>query len=127
MFEYHDRNATATGHWALAAVALVVLVILDLVTSLYAAQVVGLEYEANPVMALVLAQPLELILAIHLAVLAVAAGLLYVMIEAVRSLHGTERVRAQRRIELFLVGLIAIGVVVVTNNLLVIGFGVSLV
>ena len=113
-------------YWDWVAVALFLLISVDLLTSLYAAEVVGLEHETNPVMVWLLEQSLALVVAVHIAVSILAVGgfaLLFALIER-------SRPRSRRILELltevYLGLLVAIGLVVFANNLSVIVLGRNL-
>ncbi len=113
-------------YWDWVAVALFLLITVDLLTSLYAAEVVGLEHETNPLMVWLLDQSLVLIIAVHIGVLIVAVGgfaLLFGLIE--RSQRRSRRV-LELLTEVYLGLLVALGLVVFANNLAVIVLGQNL-
>lgn len=113
-------------YWDWVAVALFLLITVDLLTSLYAAEVVGLEHETNPLMVWLLDQSLVLIVAVHIGVLILAVGgfaLLFGLIE--RSQRRSRRV-LELLTEVYLGLLVALGLVVFANNLAVIVLGQNL-
>jgi hypothetical protein len=113
-------------YWDWVAVALFLLITVDLLTSLYAAEVVGLEHETNPLMVWLLDQSLALVVAVHIAVLLVAVGLfalLFGLIE--RSQHRSRRI-LEVLTEVYLGLLVATGLFVFANNLSVIVLGRNL-
>jgi uncharacterized membrane protein len=113
-------------YWDWVAVALFLLITVDLLTSLYAAEVVGLEHETNPVMVWLLDQPVVLIVAVHIAVATIAVSgfaLLFGLIE--RSQPRSRRV-LEFLTEVYLGLLVAVGLLVFANNLSVIVLGRNL-
>jgi hypothetical protein len=113
-------------YWDWVAVALFLLITVDLLTSLYAAAVVGLEHEVNPVMVWLLDQSLALVVSVHIGVLLLAVGgfaLLFRLIE-----HSQRRSRRFLELltEVYLGLLVAIGLFVFANNLSVIVLGRNL-
>lgn len=107
-------------YWSWVAVALFLLVTLDLLTSMYAAQVVGLEHESNPLMAWLLAQSLPVIVVAHVGAVVLTAVLFYGIIELIRRTRPTLQWMMMRSLEVYLGLLIAAGLFVVANNLAVI-------
>jgi E3 ubiquitin-protein ligase DOA10 len=108
------------GYWGWITVALFLLVTLDLLTSLYAAQVVGLEYESNPLMAWLLGQSLVAVITVHVAAVVLAAVFFYAIVELIRRTTPTLQWVMMRSLEIYLGLLIAVGLFVVANNLSVI-------
>ena len=121
-----DRQARFEEYWDWVAVALFLLLTIDLLTSMYAASAVGLEHEANPLMAWLLAQSLGLIIAVHAVVLVVAAAFFYALFEVVRELPVAYRRPSSIAVEAFLGLLVAVGLFVFANNLTLIVLGESL-
>lgn len=114
-------------YWSWIAVSLFLLVTVDLLTSLYAAAVVGVGAESNPLMAWLLGQSLPLLVGVHVGavvVVAVCFGGLMRMLR--RTPDPYERVFAFG-IELWLGALLAVGLFVFANNLSVVVYGASLV
>jgi hypothetical protein len=107
-------------YWGWIAVALFLLVTLDLLTSLYAAQVVGLEHESNPLMAWLLGQSLVAVITVHVAAVVLAAVFFYAIVELIRRTTPTLQWMMMRSLEVYLGLLIAVGLFVVANNLSVI-------
>jgi len=71
-------------YWRWVALALFLLVTLDLLTSLYAAAVVGLSHESNPLIAWVLGQSLPVIVGVHVAAATLATVLFAGIFELIR-------------------------------------------
>jgi hypothetical protein len=107
-------------YWGWIAVALFLLVTLDLLTSLYAAQVVGLEHESNPLMAWLLGQSLMAVITVHVAAVVLAAVFFYAIVELIRRTTPMLQWMMMRSLEVYLGLLIAVGLFVVANNLSVI-------
>ncbi|WP_246981805.1 hypothetical protein [Halorientalis marina] len=107
-------------YWGWITVALFLLVTLYLLTSLYAAQVVGLEYESNPLMAWLLGQSLVAVITVHVAAVVLAAVFFYAIVELIRRTTPTLQWVMMRSLEIYLGLLIAVGLFVVANNLSVI-------
>jgi hypothetical protein len=107
-------------YWSWIAVALFLLVTLDLLTSLYAAQVVGLEHESNPLMAWLLGQSLVAVITVHVAAVVLAAVFFYAIVELIRRTTPMLQWMMMRSLEVYLGLLIAVGLFVVANNLSVI-------
>jgi hypothetical protein len=113
-------------YWDWVAVALFLLITVDLLTSLYAAEVVGLEHETHPVMVWLLDQSLVMIVAVHIGVVILAVAgvaMLFGLIE--RSEHRSRRT-LELLTEVYLGLLVAIGLFVFANNLSVIVLGRNL-
>jgi hypothetical protein len=113
-------------YWDWVAVALFLLITVDLLTSLYAVEAVGIRHEQNPLMAWLLGQSLVVIVAVHVAVtiLAVAGfALLFGVVERSRS---RSRRILEFMTELYLGLLVAVGLFVFANNLSVIVLGRNL-
>lgn len=122
-----DLEAWVDEYWGWTAVALFLLLSLDLLMTLYAAADVGIARESNPVMQWLLTQSLVVLIGLHLAVVVVAATLFYGLAELVREAP-TRHLRPLRLgIEVFLGLLVAAGLFVFANNLTVIVYGSSLV
>lgn len=113
-------------YWSWIAVALFLLVTVDLLTTIYAAAVVGVGAESNPIMRWLLRQSLPILVGVNLAaVVLVTVGFAGLM----RMLRRTPRPYARYfalGIEVWLGLLLAAGLFVFANNLVVIVYGASL-
>lgn len=111
--------------WGWVAAALFLLLPVDLLTTLLCAAVVGADAEANPWMAWLLAQPLSVLIAVHVAVGGVAAAgfAAYESVSRRSERFGDVMLHAAR---LYLVLLVAVGMLVFWNNLSVLLFRRSL-
>lgn len=113
-------------YWEWVAVALFLLLSVDLLTSLYAAADVGVDAEANPVMAYLLGQPFEVLLGVHLGVTVLAVGFFYGLMRTYAATPPGLRRPYGYLIELWLGLLLAVGLAVFANNLSVIVLGEGL-
>jgi hypothetical protein len=113
-------------YWSWIAVALFLLITVDMLTSLYAASAVGLEHESNPLMVWLLSQSVAVIVGVHIAAVVFAAVFFYGIIELIR--HTTPRLQwmMMRAFEIYLGLLVAAGLFIFANNLAVIVLGESL-
>lgn len=124
MGKYVDRRIGE--YWQWIAVALFLLVTVDLLTTLYAVAVVGIGAEANPAMAWLLGQPLAVLVVVHIGVAVLACGFFYALMEMLRRTPEPYERYFAYAVELWLGLLVAAGLVVFANNVAVIVFGESL-
>jgi hypothetical protein len=123
----HDAvQQRVTEYWEWVAVALFLLLSVDLLTSLFAAAAVGVGAEANPLMAYLLAQPLEVLLGVHLGVTVLAVGFFDGLMRTYVATPARFRRPYGYLIELWLGLLLAVGLSVFANNLSVIVLGAGL-
>lgn len=113
-------------YWGWISVALFLLLSVDLLTTYFAAASVGVEAEANPVMAWLLGKSLLVVLAVHLLVAVVAIGCFAILMRLYRRTDDPLRRPFGVLIELWLGVLVAGGLVVFANNLTVVVLGRSL-
>jgi hypothetical protein len=113
-------------YWEWVAVVLFLLLSVDLLTSLYAAAVVGVDAEVNPLMAHLLGEPLAVLLAVHLGVVVLAVGFFYGLMRTYVATPARLRRPYGYLIELWLGLLLAVGFWVFANNLSVIVLGEGL-
>lgn len=114
------------GYWSWVAVALFLLITVDLLTSMYAAAVVDVDNEFNPVMQWLLAQHPAVIAFVNVAVVALAGLFFYGLRELLRYAPAPQRRVLAVVVELWLGLLVAAGLFVFANNLAVIVLGESL-
>ena len=113
-------------YWEWLAVAMFLLVTVDLLTSMSAAAVVGLDAEANPIMRWVLTQPIWLIAAIHLGVIVLVSTCFAGILLALGRTEAPYDAYFALCIEVWLGVLVAAGLFIFANNVTVIVHGVSL-
>jgi len=113
-------------YWSWLAVALFMLVSVDLLTTLLAAADVGPAAEANPVMAWLIGQPLSVLLSVNLAVVVLAATFFYALVETIRTAPSRQARAVAMLVELWLGAVLAVGFAIFANNVAVIVYGQSL-
>ncbi len=113
-------------YWGWIGGALFLLVTVDLLTTLYAAGVVGVSAETNPVTRWLVGQGALVLVAVNLAAAGLVVVLFYGLMELVRTTPDRLRRPFMRLIELWLGVLVAAGLLVFANNLSVIVAGRSL-
>lgn len=113
-------------YWDWLAVALFLLTTVDLLTTLFAARVVGADGEANPLMQWALEQGLGVILAMNLLAVVLVAVFFYGLVEMLRQTPQPYDRYFAAGIEAWLGGLLAAGLLIFANNLAVIVLGRSL-
>jgi hypothetical protein len=114
------------GYWDWVAVAMFLLVTVDLLTTLFAAASHGAGAESNPLVAWLLGQPIWMIVAVNLAVVVLNGAFFYALDESVRATPAPYDRYFATAVELWLGSLIAFGLLVFANNLTVVVFGTSL-
>lgn len=121
-----DRNDTVAEYWSWFAVALFLLVTVDLLTTMFAASVVGIEFEANPIVRWALGQGLGTVVALNVTAVVVATLMFSSLMGRLDDVSDRYRPSVEFTVEAWLGGLIALGLSLFANNLSVIVFGVSL-
>lgn len=114
-------------YWSWVAVALFLLLSVDLLTTLGAYRLYGPAAEANPVMRWALGRSVGVLVLVHLAALVVAVTIFYGLIRLVRESEPRTRRVVTLLVEGYLGVLVAVGLFVMANNLAVIVLGESLV
>lgn len=112
-------------YWDRVAAALFLLVAVDLLTTVYAASVVGAEAEANPLVRWALRRGVGTLVALNLVALGVLVALFYALAELLKRTHPSRRREFAMLVEVFLVLLLFAGLAVFANNATVIVFGGS--
>jgi len=114
-------------YWDWIAVVLFLLLTVDMITSVYAAQLYGVQNESNPLMQVILQHSLPYIAMVHIGVLIIAGALFYGCIWFLRENKGTQHATLIAYLfEVWLAGLIVLGLAIFTNNLLMIFFNETL-
>lgn len=109
--------------WWWFALALLLLLGVDLATTYTAAGMYGLEFEANPVMRSLLAHGLSVTLAVHLAIMITVVVGFVAILRIGRSLDRDSRRRYHLWCRTWLAVLVVGGLAVSANNLVVIAAG----
>ena len=121
-----DVDARIPEYWDWIAVALFLLVTVDMVTTVYAARSVGLAGEANPLVRWSLASGPVVFAALNLVTVVIVAGLFERVVATLQRTPAPYDRYLAGGIEAWLGGLLAAGLLVFANNLVVIFFGRSL-
>lgn len=119
-------TAPLEEYWEWFAVALFVLITVDMITTVYAAWYVGPAAEANPLMRWALEQGLLTVTLVNLAATVIAVGGFYVLMELLQATDPPYDRYVAVSVEAWLGLLIAGGLFVFANNLTVIVYGRSL-
>lgn len=114
-------------YWDWVAVALFLLITVDLLTSVFAAEVVGLEHEQNPLMVWPLSEPVPVMVGVHIGVGVLASLGFWLLFRLVEHSEGKPGRVLQFLVEVYLGLLVASGLLVFANNLSVIVRGASLI
>jgi hypothetical protein len=112
--------------WDWIAVALFLLLAVDLLTTLAAARVVGVGTESNPLMRWLLGRDVLVVVAAHLLVVVVVTGFFRLLVDLLRRTSPPTDRRLALLVEAWLGVLVAVGLAVFANNLSVIVLGRSL-
>lgn len=114
-------------YWEWFSVALFLLVTVDLLTTIGAMLEYGPAAEANPLMAWLLGQDPVVVVVVNLWVVVVAVVAFSGILETVRRSPAPYGTYMEYALELWLGGLVAMGLLVFANNLAVIVIGQSLI
>ena len=114
-------------YWSWTAGALYLLLTLDLLTTIYAAGLYGRAAEANPFVRRALAAGVPSLVVLNLLALLAVSALVYGYIELLTAVRGVRAWVMARSFELWIGGLVAVGLFTFANNLSVIVLGGSLV
>jgi membrane-bound metal-dependent hydrolase YbcI (DUF457 family) len=123
--EHRDRRIEE--YWSWIAVSLFLLVTVDLLTSLYAAAVVGIGAESNPFMAWLLQRELPVLVGVNVAAVVLVTVCFAGVMQMLRRTPDPYARYVAFGIELWLGGLLAAGLFVFANNLSVVVYEASLV
>ncbi|QGX96251.1 hypothetical protein EI982_16435 [Haloplanus rallus] len=113
-------------YWDWIAVALFLLLAVDLLTTLAAARVVGRGAEGNPLMRWLLGRPTLVVVGAHLVVVVLVTGFFRLLVGRLRRTPSPADRYFALLIEVWLGVLVAVGLAVFANNLAVIVLGRSL-
>lgn len=126
MFRAVPTQDRRREYWSWVGGALYILLTLDLVTTLYAAELHGPGAEANPVVRWALQQGTVVLLVLNLGALVLLALLFYGMIELTVRASERHRPVVALAFEVWIALVIAGGLVVFANNLVIIVYGENL-
>lgn len=126
MRQHCSFEERARQYWVYFAVGLFLVVVLDLFTTIVATAQYGVAVESNPLMRWLLLQGPAVVAAAHIVVVLVVVSLFSRVIQAARGASTSTARRLETAIRLLLGAMITVGVVVVTNNVVVIVLGHSL-
>lgn len=120
-----DLDERVQEYWDWLSVALFLLVTVDVLTTLYAARVVGASSETNPVMRWALDGGPAVVLAVNVAAVVLVAVLFYGVVEMLRSTPTGIRPYFAFVVEVWIGSLLFAGLAVFANNTAVIVLGKS--
>lgn len=121
-----DTDPRIQEYWDWLAVALFLLLTVDMLTTVAAAHAVGVDGESNPIMAWALGEGLVVVVAVNLLALVGTAVLFAGVTDRLSTTPSPADRYTGLLVELWLGGLIAVGLAVFANNLTVIVLGESL-
>lgn len=113
-------------YWDWFAVALFLLITVDMITTMYAAWYIGPAAEANPLMRWAIHEGLVTVTLVNLTATIIAVLGFYILLELLESATEPYDRYLAAGVELWLGGLVAVGLFVFANNLFVIFHGHSL-
>jgi Kef-type K+ transport system membrane component KefB len=122
----NDVGDRVLEYWDWIAVALFLLIPVDLLTTLYAARAVGAGAESNPLMRWALRQGVLTLILVNVAAVIVAVVLFYGLVELLEAVPRHRRRYAVVVMELWLGVVLAAGLAIFANNLSVVVLGESL-
>ncbi len=121
-----DRTSRIREYWEWIAVALFLLVTVDMITTVYAVAVNGLAAEANPLVRWAIAQGMVTFAFVNLAAVVLVVTMFYGLTEMLRIMPSPYDRVGFVVVEVWLGLMLAAGLVLFANNLTAIFFGVSL-
>ncbi|WP_439025907.1 hypothetical protein [Haloarchaeobius sp. DT45] len=121
-----DLDARFRRYWRWLGAVLFVLVVLDLGTTLVAARVVGVEGEANPLVRWALEQGVVVVVVLNGLAATLVVVLFRLLLETIRATPAHLRSQFMLLFEVWIVGLLVLGLLLVANNMTVILTGASL-
>lgn len=117
------RRDRIEEYWSWVAVVLFVLLTLDLLTTIYASSVVGTGAEANPIIRWALSGGVWYLIGVNLGALGLLAVLFYGLIRLIRETPAPYDDVIALGFEIWVGLLLAVGLLIFANNLLVIFIG----
>lgn len=129
-FTYQGERKGLEGrvseYWDWIAVALFLLTTVDLITTFYAASLLGPQAESNPLVRLLLMHGIGVVMVANLLAVVLVGVFFYGLVELLEATPARYRGYFSAGIEAWLGGLLAAGLLVFANNLSVIFHGQSL-
>lgn len=122
-----SHSGAGGGIWDWFAVALFVLITVDMITTMYAALYAGPAAEANPLMRWAIGQGMVTLTTVNLVATVLAVGIVYVLLESLKTVEPPYDRYIGVGVEAWLGLLISAGLFVFANNLFVIFHGQSLI
>jgi putative Mn2+ efflux pump MntP len=122
-----ESPAFLEEYWDWVAVALFLLVTVDMLTTMFAAAALGPAAEANPLMRWALGRGPATLVAMNVAAVVLAVGLFYALREMLGRTPGRYRRPFSLLVEVWLGSLVFAGLGVLANNLSAVLLGASLV
>lgn len=119
----YPGSAPLEEYWDWFAVALFILITVDMITTVFAAWYVGPGAEANQLMRWALGQGIMMVMVVNLAAIVVAVGGFYTLMQLVKTTDPPYDRIVALSVEVWLGLLIAGGLFVFANNLYVIFHG----
>jgi hypothetical protein len=119
-------SARIQEYWSWIAVALFLLVTVDMLTTIFAAAALGSAAEANPLMWWALEQGTATLVAVNLVAVVLAVGFFYALLELLEQTPGPYQRGFALLIEAYLGVLLFAGLAVLANNLSVVILGSSI-
>lgn len=116
------RRERREEYWSWAAVALFLLLTVDLLTTIFAAATVGTHAEVNPITTWAWASGIEVLVVVNLSALVLLGVLFYGLISLTRSAPEPYDEIVSLSFEIWVGLLIAAGLLIFANNLVVIVF-----
>lgn len=113
-------------YWSWIAVALFLLVTVDMLTTIVAASVLGTDAEANPLVRWALEQGIGTLVVLNLVAVVLAVGLFYALLELLQRMPDRYQPGFALLIEVFIGLLLFAGLGVLANNLSAVLLGSSL-
>jgi hypothetical protein len=119
-------SARIQEYWSWIAVTLFLLVTVDMLTTIFAAAVLGSAAEANPLMRWALEQGIGTLVAVNLVAVVLAVGFFYALLELLEQTPSPYQRGFALLIEAYLGVLLFAGLAVLANNLSVVILGSSI-
>lgn len=124
--ETRTEAAVFEDYWSWVAVALFLLITVDMLTTVFAAAAYGPALEANPLLRWALTEGPVAFVTVNLLAVVLAVGFFYALRQMLRQTPQPYRRPFARLVETWLGLLVVLGLVLLANNLAVVVLGASL-